>query len=198
MRVFKELFWGFGVILLITGILGILSSSHTKVTITETPLNPTPDVSRELPKSFPQLKANTQDTVQETYLQLQELGVEHPDIVLCQVILETGWFKSNAYHTYNNLLGLGGEGRLKRFSSKRESLEFYKRWQDELYNATSKELYKWKDYYDFLQRLYKDNRSRWLRYAKDPHYVTKLRSIHSRVFEDALRRGNKPKSTRNG
>jgi len=38
------------------------------------------------------------------YLQLT--GIEHPDVVYLQAILETGWFKSGSFVNYNNLFGM--------------------------------------------------------------------------------------------
>lgn len=123
--------------------------------------------------------ARDKDTAQDIYDNLIDLGIKHPDIVLCQVILETGHFNSYAYHHRNNLLGLGGDyGNNLRFKSKKDSMRYYKRWQDNLYSSTKRK----GDYYDFLNRLTCDNRGRWLRYAADPAYTTKLKQIHKKVF----------------
>jgi len=120
---------------------------------------------------------------QAIYRKLQELDIQHPDIVLCQVILETGHFTSYAYRHRNNLLGIGGDySNNRRFSNKDESLEYYKRWQERLYNESTKKSTQWSGYYDFLERLFQDNRNRWLRYAEDPRYVYKLKRIHRMVF----------------
>jgi len=173
---------------LITGLYAFKNNPNTPHLTQVQAEMPEPDVDTtntwtiESPRTSteqPSIKwAKDMQTAQAVYNQLQELDIQHPDIVLCQVILETGHFSSHAYHHRNNLLGLGGDHhRNMRFNDKTESLKYYKKWQDKLYTPTRKG-----DYFDFLNRLTRDNRGRWLRYATDPLYTTKLKQIYHKMF----------------
>jgi hypothetical protein len=75
-----------------------------------------------------------------------EKGISHPEIVIKQVINETGWLKNPFLMKRNNLFGFKSKKYLS-FKSWQESVEYYKRWQDKYY--TNKE----EDYYKFLVRI---------------------------------------------
>lgn len=76
-----------------------------------------------------------------------QCGIKHPDIVLKQAIWETGWFKSKHLMRKNNLFGFRGKSYLN-FTNWKESVEYYKKWQDKRYDQT-----KYKDYYEFLTQI---------------------------------------------
>lgn len=76
-----------------------------------------------------------------------QCGIKHPEIVMKQAIWETGWFKSKHLMRKNNLFGFRGKSYLT-FKSWRESVEYYKKWQDKRYDQT-----KYKDYYEFLTKI---------------------------------------------
>lgn len=56
--------------------------------------------------------------------------VAFPEIVCAQAILETGWFKSNAFKQYNNPFGFKlNDTTFVKFYSINQSVEYYKKWQ---------------------------------------------------------------------
>ena len=94
---------------------------------------------------------------------LNYYGVQHPNIVYAQAILETGHFRSKVCREYNNLFGL--------------------------YNSRAKDYYKfdhWSEsvvaYLDFIQDRYKPPNDYYkflldIGYAEDPKYINKLKRI---------------------
>ena len=63
-----------------------------------------------------------------------------------QAIFETGWFKSDFLMSRNNLFGFRHKNYLT-FKNWRESVEYYKKWQEKRYTDPKE------DYYDFLIRI---------------------------------------------
>lgn len=116
-------------------------------------------------------------TYSEVYAELVRQEVKHPEIVLKQAILETGWFTSNIFKTKNNLFGMtyhNGEKRLfQNYTSWRASIAYYKKWQMRYYKSG--------DYYDFLECVYKNKKGECKRYATSPTYISKLKSIKVNV-----------------
>ena len=89
------------------------------------------------------------------------VGIQYPEIVTKQFILETGWGKSYNCTKRNNLFGLTKpRGGYFVFNHWRESVQGYK----------TKVQYKYKggNYYDFLLKI---------GYATDPNYIKKLKTI---------------------
>ena len=96
--------------------------------------------------------------------------VKHPDIVIKQIILETGWL--NCTHCAldnNNLFGFWWNKAYKKFDSWQEGISYYKIWQEKWYITG--------DYYAFLECIYKGSDGICKRYATDPLYVEKLQNI---------------------
>lgn len=94
--------------------------------------------------------------------ELSAQGVEFPDIVIAQAILETGHFKSHACTAKNNLFGLrDSDGTYMSFAHWTDAVASYKKY-----------IQRWKvppnDYYQYLDSL---------GYAEDKSYVKKLREI---------------------
>lgn len=88
-------------------------------------------------------------------------GIQHPEIVYAQAVLETGNFTSKGCKYNNNLFGLMRKKRLRSFGHWNESIVFYKERIQSRYDGKS-------DYYAFLKRI---------NYASDPTYVQKLKAI---------------------
>ncbi len=117
--------------------------------------------------AFPQNKIYAQttstrtllDTVYE-YLIAQE--IKHPDIVLRQIIVETGWLKSPYLMTKHNLFAFRNSKGYMSFPTWQHSVEFYKKWQSTYY------LMEKEDYYTFLTRI---------KYASSPTYAAYLKKI---------------------
>lgn len=89
------------------------------------------------------------------------LDIKHKDIVLKQILLETGNFTSQVCLENNNLLGLYDGRDYYKFNHWIESLVFFKyRIQNRMRPN--------ENYYKFLHRI---------KYAKDPDYITKLKKF---------------------
>jgi len=73
------------------------------------------------------------------------LKIKHPNIVMRQVILETGWLKSKYLMSKNNLFGFRHKNYIT-YASWKECVDYYKKWQDKHYTNPNE------DYYSFLVR----------------------------------------------
>lgn len=94
---------------------------------------------------------------------LKYYDIKFPEIVYAQALLETGHFSSNLCINNNNLFGL--------YNSYKK--EFYKfdNWHESVLAYKNYIQYKYKegeDYYSFLERI---------RYAEDPEYIQKVKSL---------------------
>jgi hypothetical protein len=98
---------------------------------------------------------------ENVYIALKEAGVEHPEIVVKQAILETGWFKcSHCSLNKNNIFGFYYKKKYLEFDNWLESVAYYKKWQKKRYQGG--------DYYKFLKKV---------GYATSPTYEDKLKQI---------------------
>lgn len=97
------------------------------------------------------------------YNELVAQGVDYPEIVTAQALLETGHFKSYACLQQNNLFGLrDNKGKYMSFPHWTDAVAAYKKYIQR-YNHPVPE-----DYYAYLQEL---------GYAEDPQYIDKLKQI---------------------
>lgn len=97
------------------------------------------------------------------YNELVAQGVDFPEIVTAQALLETGYFKSYACLQQNNLFGLrDNKGKYMSFPHWTDAVAAYKKYIQR-YNHPVPE-----DYYAYLQEL---------GYAEDPQYIDKLKQI---------------------
>ncbi len=96
------------------------------------------------------------------FVYMEKIGVKHSDIVIRQVIVETGWLKSNFLMNKNNLFGFQNRSGYLNFPNWKSSVDFYKNWQSRYYLDNSE------DYYDFLLRV---------KYASAKKYVEYLKKI---------------------
>ena len=94
----------------------------------------------------------------ETYLKLQK--VKHPNIVIKQAILETGWLTSEVCKRNNNLFGLVFNGKYAKFKHWTDCVKSYKYFQNKRYTSGC--------YYTFLVKR---------KYASDKNYIKKLKMI---------------------
>jgi hypothetical protein len=87
--------------------------------------------------------SKTNLTLANVYDALIACEIEHPDVVMRQVIVETMWLKcENCSKETNNLFGFFLNGKYVEFDSWFESVMYYKQWQDSYYKGG--------DYYAFL------------------------------------------------
>jgi hypothetical protein len=75
-----------------------------------------------------------------------EKKIQHSNIVMRQIILETGWLKSKFLMSKNNIFGFRYKKYLS-FNSWRDCVDYYKKWQDKHYKDPNE------DYYKFLLRI---------------------------------------------
>ncbi len=113
------------------------------------------------------LKAGMKDSV---YAYILKADIKHPEIVLRQAILETGWFQSKHLMKRNNLFAFRSTKKYMWFDTWQESIEYYKRWQDA--NYTNPE----ENYYSFLVRI---------KYARTTDYIKTLKQISLKRSEGA-------------
>ncbi len=100
---------------------------------------------------------------ENVYIELVKAGIEHPEIVVKQAILETGWFKcEHCSLRKNNIFGFYYKKKYVEFDNWVESVQYYKRWQAKRYTLEDG------DYFSFLVNV---------GYATDPSYVKLLKSI---------------------
>lgn len=106
----------------------------------------------------------TRDLVYEC---AKHYGLQYPEIVTAQSVLETGHYKSRLCRKSNNLFGL--------YDSKKRRYREYKSWQESVKAYKKLIQYKYESgcYYKFLQRI---------GYAEDPSYVSRVRNITCRYW----------------
>lgn len=100
---------------------------------------------------------------------LDYYGIQYPEIVYAQALLETGHFSSSVCKNYNNLFGL--------YNSKIKDYYSFEHWSDSV-----------KAYRDFVQYKYKGNTDYYtflvnLPYAIDPDYIRKIKQLEHKYYE---------------
>ena len=99
--------------------------------------------------------------VEAVFIEICRLQIQQPQTVIRQAILETGWMRTPFLMQRQNLFGFRNS-RYLVFNHWKDSIAYYKAWQDKNYNATAH-----KDYAAFLKSI---------RYAS-PGYMTHLGQI---------------------
>jgi hypothetical protein len=100
-------------------------------------------------------------TPENVFAHLERLGIKHPEIVLKQSILETGWYECQSCSLrHNNIFGFRYKKKYLQFENWIEGVEYYKKWQDKRYEGG--------DYYGFLKDV---------GYATSRTYISKLKQI---------------------
>jgi hypothetical protein len=109
------------------------------------------------------------------YLEIIENDIKHPDIVLAQAILESGYLSSPIFIENNNLFGMRlPERRPTVALSENRGYSVYDCWTDSVkdYKLFQEFLFRRKEktrdeYFDYLDRIY----------AEDPNYVPFLKKV---------------------
>lgn len=100
-------------------------------------------------------------TLENVYKELIRKEIQHPEIVIRQVIAETQWLKCrNCSKQFGNLFGFTTKNGYLKFDNWVASVTYYKQWQDAYYKGG--------DYYQFLHRI---------GYATAPNYIRLLKQI---------------------
>ena len=99
---------------------------------------------------------------------LEHYDIYEPHIVYAQAVLETGHFKSGLCVKHGNLFGI--------YDSRAKQYKHYAHWVESVldYKNSVQSKYKGGDYYNFL---------RYLPYASDPEYLTKVRKISEKYIQ---------------
>ncbi len=113
------------------------------------------------------VRAGVKDTV---YAYILKYDIKHPEIVLRQAILETGWFRAPFLMSRNNLFGFRASKKYMCFDSLEECVAYYKTWQQERYTNPEE------NYYHFLHRI---------RFSRAQDYITILKRINLARSEGA-------------
>lgn len=110
-------------------------------------------------------KVVTFDSVKHTTLNdanlMKELirqGVQHPEIVLAQAQLETGFYRSDVCKKYNNLFGLRHKNGYYKFNNWQESVTAYRDYVQYRYKGG--------DYFAFLEKIGYAEESKYTQYVK--------------------------------
>lgn len=100
---------------------------------------------------------------------LDYYGIQYPQIVHAQALLETGHFTSRICKEYNNLFGLYNStiGNYYSFEHWSDSVIAYRDFVQYKYNGDT-------DYYTFLIDL---------PYATDPDYIRKIKQLEHKYYE---------------
>lgn len=104
-------------------------------------------------------------TIENVIAELKRANVQHIDIVVRQIIWETGWFKSKRCTKYHNLFGFQKNEKGMKFDKWEDSVKYYKLWQEKKYKGG--------DYYSFLKRV---------GYAQDTSYTDSLQTLSTKKF----------------
>lgn len=127
-----------------------------------------PQITIKYQKSFKEMQQerfrNLELSPDNVYLYCKAVGIKHPEVVIRQFILETGWGKSYVCKKYNNLFGFRNVNGYMKYSHWTESIESYKRFQDKKYKGGC--------YYTFLNNI---------GYAEAENYVEVLKTIKINV-----------------
>ena len=144
-----------------------------------------PPISKSLTKEYEkrlnkQIKeeffTNSEFSPSVFYEAITFIGIQNPDIVFRQSVLETGWFKSQSFLKYHNPFGMKqpvhretyavgtkmGHGEFRHWY---EAVKDYKLWQD----YWIKQELDAENYYSFLDQL---------PYAEAPNYTRILKTIN--------------------
>lgn len=105
------------------------------------------------------MKERTSLTLENVMKEILINNIKFSDIVISQVILETGYLTSRKAIEDNNLFGYYSNKSMI-FNNWMESVKYYKEWQDKYYRGG--------DYYTFLSKI---------GYAEDLNYINKLKSL---------------------
>jgi hypothetical protein len=105
--------------------------------------------------------------IQALYDEIKAEGIRHPEFVVAQSMQETGNLNcKQCCLRYNNLFGFYVKGnKCKKFESREECIEYYKKWQDKRYEKWQKK-YPKEDYYHFLKHV---------KYATGDKYTSELK-----------------------
>lgn len=110
-------------------------------------------------------RTETPLTMENVIVELMRNNIQHIDVVVRQIMWETGHLKSRRAVQDHNLFGFQIKKGLK-FKTWEDSVKYYKQWQDRKYKGG--------EYYSFLQKV---------GYATDIDYVKKLQSLSTKKFK---------------
>ncbi len=105
-------------------------------------------------------------SLENVYREIIRQEIQHPEIVMKQVIAETRWLKcTHCSLQFNNIFGFYTKSGYLKFDHWTDAVIYYKNWQDTYYKGG--------DYYTFLRRI---------GYATAPNYIALLKGIRLPEF----------------
>ena len=110
--------------------------------------------------SFSVADAQMKDSV---YAYIVTCGIKHPEVVMQQAMLETGWLGTPYLMKRNNIFAFRSTEEYMHFENWKACVEYYKRWQDRHYTNVKE------DYYNFLNRI---------KYSGSPNYTSVLKRVN--------------------
>lgn len=118
------------------------------------------------------IESGDSPTEEDIYNYLVLCDIQHPEVVMKQIKLETGYFTSRIYKDQNNLFGLKyayNRPTTAYDKNSKNGSAIYHSWKHSVidYYLYQNKYYKGGDYYSFLAKSY----------AQDTMYVRKLRLI---------------------
>ena len=113
-------------------------------------------------------------TKESVYSAIKSFGIDHPDIVYAQALLETGGFKSRVCKDNNNLFGMKVPRKRPTTAMNNSGYAKYTHWSESIKD--------YKLYQDYITRKKKFSRSQYLsilskRYSETPDYVSRLKRV---------------------
>lgn len=129
------------------------------------------------------------DKARSDYLQpLRNMGVQCPEVVVAQILLETDYLRSKIYKENHNLFGMkessrtwdiGSQHKHAKYPDDRYSVLDYREWQ--IKRAKGRIFKDNEEYIYFLGHLWQNRDGSWARYAEDPNYEEKLRVLIKKI-----------------
>lgn len=115
-------------------------------------------------------------THENFYEKLVEYGIEHPDVVFAQAVLESGNFTSKLFKTQNNLFGMKLPYKRKTTAVGKNKNGYAK------YNSVDDSIYDYYLFQEYAMRKREMNKKEYIsyigrNYAHDKNYTKKLNKI---------------------
>jgi hypothetical protein len=117
--------------------------------------------------------AERREMLDSIFCYVCEKNIKHADIVMRQVIMETGWLRSKFLMSRNNLFGFRRKYYMS-FENWRESVDYYKNWQDKYFREGEE------SYEEFLSRVRYGSR-------KYVRYLMKIKYNRNCILDEEFR-----------
>jgi uncharacterized FlgJ-related protein len=123
--------------------------------------------------------ANSPNELDRIFVKILDMRLEHPTIVISQVILETGHLESDLFKSNNNMFGMKRSGNRATTSTKMiNGYKYYDHWECSLidYGLLQMAYYKDLSREEYFQKLSKS-------YSSSDNYVATLKEIENNLHK---------------